>query len=89
MNYNILSALTPLIYNQKFKVRIVFVRQCLTYRLQINEFSIYDLYSEAIHNKKSSDSPSTVSVGNNPMTTRSHYQMTHYSIYDLFQFCQV
>lgn len=52
----------------------------------INEFAIYDLYSEAIHNKKSSDSFSTVSVGNNPMTTRSHYQMTNCSIYDLFNF---
>ena len=75
----------------------------------IDEFAIYDLYSEAqnnknsldspstvsirtfrsqyqVNNKKSSDSPSTVSVGNNPMTTRSHYQMTDYSIYDLFNF---
>ena len=86
MNYNLLSSLNPLIYNQKFKVRIVVVRQCLTYRLQINEFSIYDLYSEAIHNKKSSDSPSTVSVGNNPMTTRSHYQVITYSINDLTTF---
>ena len=48
----------------------------------IDEFSIYDLYSEAIHNKKSSDSPSTVSI----RTTRSHYQMTNYGIYDLFNF---
>ena len=52
----------------------------------IDEFAIYDLYSEVQCNKKSSDSPSTVSVGNNPMTTRSHYQMTNYSIYDLFNF---
>ena len=76
----------------------------------IDEFAIYDLYSEVQNNKnsldssstvfirtfrsqyqvnnnkKSSDSPSTVSVGNNPMTTRSHYQMTKYSIYDLFNF---
>ena len=52
----------------------------------LDEFSIYDLYSEAQENKKSLDSPSTVSVGNNPMTTRSHYQMTNYSIYDLFNF---
>ena len=50
--------------------------------LQIDEFSIYDLYSEAIHNKKSSDSSSTVSI----RTFRSHYQMTNYSIYDLFNF---
>lgn len=52
----------------------------------IDEFAIYDLYSEVQCNKKSSDSPSTVSVGNNPMTTRSHYQMTTYSMYDLFNF---
>ena len=50
--------------------------------LQIDEFSIYDLYSEAIHNKKSSGSSSTVSS----RTFRSHYQMTNYSIYDLFEF---
>ena len=75
----------------------------------IDEFAIYDLYSEVqnnknsldspstvsirtfrsqyqVNNKKSSDSPSTVSVGNTPMTTRSHYQMTNHSIYDLFNF---
>lgn len=52
----------------------------------IDEFAIYDLYSEAHFNKKSSGSPSTVSVGSIPMTTRSHYQMTNYSIYDLFNF---
>lgn len=52
----------------------------------IDEFAIYDLYSKAIHNKKSSDSSSTVSVGNTPMTTRSHYQMTNYGIYYLFNF---
>lgn len=50
--------------------------------LQIDEFSIYDLYSEAVHNKKSSDSSSTVSI----RTFRSHYQMTTYSMYDLFNF---
>ena len=52
----------------------------------IDEFAIYDLYSESIQNKKSSDSPSTVSVGNNPMTTRSHYQMTTFSLNDLYNF---
>ena len=48
----------------------------------IDEFAIYDLYSEAIHNKKSSDSPSTVSI----RTFRSQYQMTNYSIYDLLPY---
>ena len=52
----------------------------------LDEFSIYDLYSEVQKNKKSSDSPSTVSVGYNPMTTRSHYQMITYSINDLTTF---
>ena len=52
----------------------------------LDEFSIYDLYSEVQENKKSSDSPSTVSVGYNPMTTRSHYQMITYSINDLTTF---
>lgn len=50
--------------------------------LQIDEFSIYDLYSETIHNKKSSDSSFTVSI----RTFRSHYQMTNYSSYGLFDF---
>ena len=56
MNYNILSALNPLIYNQKFKVRIVFVRQCLTYRLGLSlykkkyaNFKIYRRYLGFIH----------------------------------------
>lgn len=52
----------------------------------IDEFAIYDLYSEVQNNKNSLDSSSTVSVGNNPKTTRSHYQMTNYSIYNLFNF---
>lgn len=39
--------------------------------LQIDEFSIYDLYLEAIHNKKSSDSSFTVSI----RTFRNHYQI--------------
>ena len=52
----------------------------------IDEFAIYDLYSEAQTSKNSLDSSSTVSVRNNLMTTRSHYQMTNYSIYDLFKF---
>ena len=50
--------------------------------MKIDEFSIYDLYSETHENKKSSGSPSTVSI----RTFRSHYQMTNYSIYDLFNF---
>ena len=54
--------------------------------MKIDEFSIYDLYSETHENKKTSGSPSTVSVGNNPMTTRSHYQVITFSINDLRAF---
>ena len=42
--------------------------------IQIDEFAIYDLYSEALENKKPFDSPFTASVRINPMTFRSHYQ---------------
>ena len=48
----------------------------------IDEFAIYDLFSEAQNNKNSLDSPSTVSVENNPMTTRRHYQMTKYDYFN-------
>ena len=48
----------------------------------IDEFAIYDLFSEAQNNKNSLGSPSTVSVENNPMTTRSYYQMTNYDYFN-------
>ena len=48
----------------------------------IDEFVIYDLFSEAQNNKNSLGSPSTVSVENNPMTTRRHYQMTKYDYFN-------
>ena len=51
----------------------------------IDEFAIYDLYSEQ-SNKKPFGSSSTASVGNNPMTTRSQYQTVIYSINDLTEF---
>ena len=50
--------------------------------MKIDKFSIYDLYSEAVENKKSFDSPSTVSY----RTFRSHYRMITYSIDDLIDF---
>ena len=53
--------------------------------IQIDEFSIYDLYSEPQENEKSLGSPSTASVGK-PMTFRSHYQAINYSINDLMSF---
>ena len=54
-------------------------------KIQIDEFSIYDLYSEPGENEKSLGSPSTASVGK-PMTFRSHYQAITYSINDLTAF---
>lgn len=52
----------------------------------IDEFSIYDLYSEAQENEKSLDSSSKVSVGDNPMTALSQYQVITYSVTDLTNF---
>lgn len=52
----------------------------------IDEFAIYDLYSEAQENKNPFGSSSTASVGDYPMTTRSQYQMDTYSIDDLIEF---
>ena len=54
--------------------------------IQLDEFTIYDLYTEAMLNKKSPDSSSTASVGNNPMTFCSHYRMAICSITDLVGF---
>ena len=48
----------------------------------IDEFSIYDLYSEAKENEKSPDSSSKVSS----RTFLSHYQVITYSINDLIAF---
>ena len=54
--------------------------------ITIDEFAIYDLYSEVQKRKNPFGSSSTASVGNNPMTTCSHYQMDTYSINDLRAF---
>jgi hypothetical protein len=53
--------------------------------LAIDEFSIYDLYSEVQCNKKPLGSPSTVSK----RTFRSQYQMVNYSINDLINFVKM
>ena len=50
--------------------------------MSIDEFAIYDLYSEVQNNKKPLGSPSTVSI----RTFRSHYRMVTYSINDLTEF---
>lgn len=52
----------------------------------IDEFAIYDLYSEAQTIKNPLGSSSTASVGDTPMTTRSQYQMDTLSINDLTTF---
>ena len=54
--------------------------------LVIDEFAIYDLYSENQTNEKSLDSSSMVSASNKPVTALSHYQVITYSINDLINF---
>jgi len=62
---------------------MITVKERIDYQdMAIDEFSIYDLYSEAQENKKSSGSSSTVSK----RTFRSQCRMTNYSIYDLIEF---
>lgn len=45
--------------------------------MRIDEFTVYDLYSEVQENKKSLDSPSMVSLENNSTTIHSHYQVNN------------
>lgn len=62
---------------------MITIKERLDYQeMTIDEFTIYDLYSEAQENKKPLDSPSTVSK----RTFRSHYQVGTYSINDLTHF---
>ncbi len=68
-----------------FLVMITLKERIDYHSIQLDEFSIYDLYSEILENKKSFDSPSTVSA-DKTVTSRSHYQMTTYSISDLTYF---
>ena len=53
--------------------------------IQIDEFTIYDLYSEAQQNEKSLDSSSKASASY-PVTFLSQYQVITYSIDDLIGF---
>lgn len=65
---------------------VITVKERTDYKtIQLDEFAVYDLYSEVVENKKSFDSPSTVSA-NNVVTSRSHYRMITYSINDLVNF---
>ncbi|MCD7879432.1 MAG: hypothetical protein LUG16_05820 [Candidatus Gastranaerophilales bacterium] len=69
---------------------MITVKERVDYKETIlDEFTIYDLYSESQEHKKSFGSPSTVSASNNLVTTRSHYRMTKYSINDLIEFVKV
>ena len=62
---------------------MITVKERIDYKeMSIDEFSIYDLYSETQENEKPFGSPSTVSK----RTFRSHYQMANYSINDLIEF---
>ena len=45
--------------------------------MSIDEFAIYDLYSEAQEKQSSIDSPSEVSTKNNFVPTNSHYQINN------------
>ncbi len=62
---------------------MITVKERLDYEeMSIDEFTVYDLYSELEQNKNPLDSPSTVSK----RTFRSHYQADTYSINDLIEF---
>ena len=64
---------------------MITVKERIDYKeMSIDEFSIYDLYSEAKENEKPFGSPSTVSK----RTFRSHYQTANYSINDLIEFAK-
>lgn len=52
----------------------------------IEEFAIYDLYSETVKNEKPFDSSSAASARNNLVTTRSQCQMDTISMNDLTAF---
>ena len=53
--------------------------------IQLDEFAIYDLYSEAVENEKSLDSSSKASA-TYPVTFLSQYQVITYGIDDLIDF---
>ena len=62
---------------------MITVKERIDYQeMSIDEFSIYDLYSEVQENEKSLDSSSKVSS----RTFLSHYQVITYSINDLIEF---
>lgn len=57
---------------------MITVKERIDYNeMRIDEFTVYDLYSEVQENKKSLDSPSMVSLENSSTTTHSHYQVNN------------
>ena len=74
----------PLNIGQLIFLVMITIKERIDYKeIQIDEFTIYDLYSELRHVKKLPDSSSTVSQ----RTFRSQYQAVHtYSITDLTDF---
>ena len=57
---------------------MITVKERIDYNeMRIDEFTVYDLYSEVQENKKSLDSSSMVSLENNSTTTHSHYQVNN------------
>lgn len=62
---------------------MITVKERIDYQeMSIDEFSIYDLYSQVQENEKSPDSSSKVSS----RTFLSHYQVITYSVTDLVEF---
>ena len=58
-------------------------------KIQIDKFTVYDLYSKNINNKKPPDSSSTASAEINPVTCRGQYQTVTYSINELTEFVKI
>ena len=62
------------------------VKERIDYKeMALDEFTVYDLYSETLKNEKPLGSSSTVSK----RTFRSQYQMVNYSINDLTEFVKI
>lgn len=65
----------PLKIGELIFFAMITVKERIDYQeMSIDEFSIYDLYSEAQENQKLPDSSSKVSLDDKPMTTLNHYQ---------------
>ena len=77
----------PLKIGGKVFLIMITLKERLDYKeISIDEFTIYDLYSQMIENKKPLGSSSTASAEIGSVTTRSQYQMANYSLTDLVKF---